>query len=86
MPLESVVDRLEKPQIRSGSQLMNDDEIKQFVEKQIKPGCIAHVNNQLTSLDVIDIVQKSINVGKLNNSTKLKILNNVIKELKEFYK
>lgn len=54
-------------------------------ELEIRSGSIQFIPKQLSALDVIDIITKSINCGKVNNTTKMKIINNVVKELKEFY-
>jgi len=40
---------------------------------------------QLTDLDVIDIATRSLKVGKLNNCTRIKIIESVVRELKAFY-
>jgi hypothetical protein len=60
---------------------IDDNDCKFRIGQQTHP-----VLKELSSLDVIDIVTKSINsCGKINNSMKIKIFNNVVKELKAFY-
>lgn len=81
MPLESVVDKLENPTRNDKPERTNSEQ----KDVEYRFGETTFLEKKIQPLDVIDIVQNSINVGKINNSTKLKILNNVIKELKAFY-
>jgi len=52
---------------------------------KIKLGTTQFCRKELTALDAIDIITKSLKCGKLNNSTRIKIIDNVVKELKAFY-
>ena len=59
--------------------------IAQSGEFELRKGTTQFCRKELTALDAIDIITKSLKCGKLNNSTRIKIIDNVVKELKAFY-